>query len=59
MSLRTGIDLGGSSVKLGMVDERVLKQTEEKLSGELAVSLDISLEEARALLTRRLEEGVD
>ena len=52
-----GADIARKGRKLGMVDERGLKQTEEKLSGELALSLDISLEEARALLTRWLEEG--
>jgi len=41
--------------RLGQVDERCLKQAEEKLHGELAVALDIPVKEVRQFIIDALE----
>jgi CarD family transcriptional regulator len=50
-----GAEAARKGRKLGMVDERVLKQAEEKVCGELAVCLELSVEEVKAMLTDRLK----
>ena len=42
--------------KLGQVDERSYKQAEDKLHGELAVSLDIPVEDVRQFIIDALEK---
>lgn len=42
--------------RLGMVDERYMKQAERMLFGELATALELSYEEAERYIMRRLEE---
>lgn len=41
--------------RLGMVDERYMKQAEQLLFGELAAALDIPYEEVQPYIARRLE----
>jgi len=43
--------------RLGQVDERVLKQAEEKLYGELAVSLNSCVEEVKARVMEQLAKA--
>ena len=40
----------------GQVDERCLKQAEEKLHAELAIALDIPVKEVRDYITKALEK---
>lgn len=42
--------------RLGQVDERCLKQAEEKLHAELAIALDIPVKEVRDYITKTLEK---
>ena len=42
--------------RLGMVDERYMKQAERLLYGELSAALDIPLEEVEPTIARRVEE---
>jgi len=42
-------------LRLGQVDERCFKQAEEKLYGELAVALDIPIQDVRQFITDVLE----
>ena len=43
--------------RLGMVDERYMKQAERLLYGELAAALDIPYEEVQPYIARRVEEA--
>ena len=43
--------------RLGMVDERYMKQAERLLYGELSAALDIPYEEVRPYIARRVEEA--
>lgn len=45
--------------RLGMVDERYMKQAERLLYGEVAAALEISYDEAESHIAGRLELGVD
>ena len=45
-----GVDIGGMSIKVGAVDERVLKEAEDLLCGELAAALDTERDAVRAQL---------
>lgn len=49
--------LSDQNRRLGMVDERFLKQAEQLLYGELAVALRLSPEEVQADVDRRLCEA--
>ena len=49
--------LSDQNRRLGMVDERFLKQAEQLLYGELAVALRLSPEEVQAAVDRRLCEA--
>jgi len=42
--------------RLGMVDERFMKQAERLLYGELSAALDISFDEVQPYIARRMEE---
>ena len=42
--------------RLGMLDERYMKQAEQLLHGELAAALDIPLEEVQPYIARRVAE---
>lgn len=44
--------------RLGMVDERYMKQAERLLYGELAIALDIPFDEVQPYIARRVEEGL-
>ena len=41
--------------RLGMVDERVMKQAEQLLFGELAAALDIPYEEVQPYIAGRMQ----
>lgn len=43
--------------RLGMVDERYMKQAERLLFGELSVALDIPFEEVEPYIAKRVEEA--
>lgn len=43
--------------RLGLVDERFMKQAERLLYGELAAALDIPYEDVPAYIARRVEQG--
>ena len=51
-----GVKAAEKGRRLGQVDERCLKQAEEKLHGELAVALDIPVKEVRDYITKTLEK---
>ena len=48
-------ELEGTKRKFGVVDERFLHQAEELLFGELAVALEIPVEEVSAYIAARME----
>lgn len=44
--------------RLGMVDERYMKQAERLLYGELSVALGISFDDVQPYIARRVDEGL-
>ena len=50
-----GRGVAGKGRRLGQVDERCLKQAEDKLNGELAVVLDMPIGEVKQYITKALE----
>ena len=50
-----GQNAAGKGRRLGQVDERCFKQAEEKLHGELAVALGISIHEVKKFIADALE----
>lgn len=51
-----GARLAARGRRLGMVDERCIKQAEEKLCGEFSVAMSIPAEEVKALLNAALAQ---
>lgn len=51
-----GVRLAARGRRLGMVDERCIKQAEEKLCGEFSVAMSIPAEEVKALLNAALAQ---
>ena len=51
-----GRNTEGKGRHLGQVDERAIKRAMEMLHGELAVALDIPVDEVKDYITRRMEQ---
>ena len=45
--------------RLGMVDERFMKQAERLLYGELSVALDIPFDDVQSYIAQRVDRGLE